>query len=359
MSWLGRCVQAVGLLVVGVVLADVFLTVLFPASGRGPIRRPLSRWSWRFFALVGSRLGTVRRRRFLAYSGPTQIASTVVVWVVLLAVGWSLVFQPALGTGVVSARGPTDTGWSTALYLSGFSLTTLGTGDVVPVSAAYRLLSVTEAAVGFSVFTLALTYFLSVYGAITSRRTFASTLSARTYGTGASVQLVVGLAADGDASAARERLSELAASLTHTLETHRSYPVLRYFHFREARYALPQMLLLALDAAALLANALDVERYRGLVRSPSLFELSAAANELLHDLAPESHGPPPSPAGVQEWEHHFVQAVGELRGAGLEVVRDPVAGARAYAALRGRWDGPLRALTRAMLYDWGEIEPAG
>lgn len=356
MTWVGRGLQGCGVVLVCVVLADVFLTVLFPASGRGPIRRPLSRWSWRFFAAVGRRLGTATRRRFLAYSGPAQIAATVLVWVVLLVVGWSAVFQPALGTSVVAARGPTDTGWPTALYFSGFSFTTLGTGDVVPVSATYRLLSVAEAAIGFSVFTLALTYFLSVYGAITARRSFASSLHARTYGTGSSVQLLVGLAADGDIAGGRQRLGHLAGSLTHTLETHRSYPVLRYFHFRERRYALPQILLVALDASALLSSALDPERYRGLVRSPAIFELSGAGSELLAELVPDRGATAPEPGTASGWERHFERAAAELAAAGLDVVPDLAAGARAYVGLRARWDGPLRTLTRAMLYDWQEIE---
>jgi len=349
-------VQACGGLLVCLVLADVFFTVLFPASGRGPLRRPLSRWTWRGFAAVARRCSRASRRGLLGYSGPAQIVITVLVWIVLLVLGWALLFQPALGAGVVAASGPTDTGWATALYFSGFSLTTLGTGDVVPVTAAYRLLTVAEAGIGFTVFTLVLTYFMSVYGAITARKAFASSLYQRTYGTGASVQLLVGLAGDGALPDAREQLSQIAGFLAHTLETHRSYPVLRYFHFRQERYALPQMLLVALDAAALVRSALDPDRYRALIRSAAVFELSAAGVELLEELDPKAHEESPSPAVERRWEQHFAQAADELRAAGLQVVPDLRAGAKEYAALRQRWDAPLRALAHAMIYDWAEIE---
>jgi len=40
-AWL---IQVVGAVVVFAVLQDVFFTVLFPASGHGLLRRPLTRW---------------------------------------------------------------------------------------------------------------------------------------------------------------------------------------------------------------------------------------------------------------------------------------------------------------------------
>lgn len=43
-AWL---IQVVGAVVVFAVLQDVFFTVLFPASGHGLLRRPLTRWPWK------------------------------------------------------------------------------------------------------------------------------------------------------------------------------------------------------------------------------------------------------------------------------------------------------------------------
>ena len=157
MDWTDRGLQVAGGAVVLLTLTDVFFTVLFPASGHGPLRRPLSRQVWRLFATVGRRLPRGRRRRFLAYSGPVQISATILTWVTLLVAGWAMVFAPALGESVRASQGPTDTGFGTALYFSGFALTTLGTGDVVATTATYRVMTVAEAALGFSAFTMALT----------------------------------------------------------------------------------------------------------------------------------------------------------------------------------------------------------
>lgn len=62
-----------------------------------------------------------------------------------------------------AAGAPADTGWATAVYYSGFTLTTLGVGEIVPASAAYRLLTIAHAGIGFATFTMAIAYFLSVY----------------------------------------------------------------------------------------------------------------------------------------------------------------------------------------------------
>jgi hypothetical protein len=352
----GRLLQLVGAAGVLLVVADVFLTVLFPASGHGPLRRPLSKLTWRGFALVARHVRPERRRDVLAYSGPVQITVTILVWVVLLLVGWALVYQPALGHGVNAAKGPTDTGFSTALYYSGFSLTTLGTGDVVASSGAYRLLTVVEAALGFSAFTMVLTYFLSIYNALVSRKSFSATLHHRTFDTGEPVQLLVGLADDGELPQARQQLAMFAEFLTHTSETHRSYPVLRYFHFRQHRYALPRVLLLALESATLVQSALDADRYRGLIRSSAVYQLVAAATQTLQELEPGAQPTEPSEDVTASWRRHFRSAVEVLQDAGVAGVADPQQGAEEYVALRARWDAPLRTLSASMLYDWEDIE---
>ena len=68
-------------------LPDVFLTVLYPASGRGPIRNPLARCVWRGFRFIGSTTTGQRRRNLLSYSGPVLITVTRFAWLVLLVAG--------------------------------------------------------------------------------------------------------------------------------------------------------------------------------------------------------------------------------------------------------------------------------
>jgi hypothetical protein len=351
-SWLAPLLGAV---LIGMVLVDVFLTVLMPASGHGPLRRPLSRVTWAVFLWVGRRLPRRRRRGLLTYSGPVLISGTIVVWVLLLLLGWALVYLPALGSGIVASKGDTTESLITALYVSGFTLTTLGTGDVVPVTGVYRILVVAESAVGFSVFTKVLTYFLTPYAAITRRRRFATELEHRTFDTGSAVRLLIGLWDPEELGATKQHLAGLAGNITEIAETHTSYPVLGYFHYRHNRYALPRILLILLEMAALIRSALAQERYAALRSSAALFQIEAACAQLLDQLE-TAGGDPPTSEVRGSWGSRFDACRSILADAGLEVTDSPEAGADCYVELRTGWDSRLRRLADRSGYDWDAIE---
>jgi hypothetical protein len=348
---------AAGFAVVLVATLDVFFTVLFPASGHGPIREPLSRFVWHVFRLVW-RISTVpRRRHLLSYSGPVLITVTLTAWFLLLVVGWAMIYQPALGTGIRASSGPTDTSWATALYFSGFNLTTLGVGDVTPTTGVYRLLAIAEAALGFAFFSMVITYFLSVYSSLIGRNAFAQGLHHLSGNTGDAAELIVRMADGDDLAEARRHLSEKAGFLRDTHQTQRFYPVLRYFHYREPQYALPRVLLVSLDTAALIRSAVDSERYAGVIRSPGLNDLFDAAWALMHELVPSARPLPPSERKAEEWRDRFRAARTRFGDSGLRVCDDPETGAAEYVALRARWDQPVRELAANMLYDWDDVAP--
>lgn len=349
---------AVGALLVVAVLQDVFSTVLFPGSGHGILRRPLSRWVWGAFRTVAHRLDGERRQDLLAYSGPVLIAVNLAAWILLLTVGWALVFHPVLGTQIMASNGPTDRGWATALYYSGYALTTLGVGDVVARSDLYRLLTVTEAAIGFATLTMAITYFLSVYSALTQRKVSAGQLHHRTYGTGRASLLLAGMGHDGGLPRATDELTTMGAALQHALETHAAYPVLRYFHQRQVYYSLPRMLLVALETETILRSVLDPAHYRQLLGSPSLAGLRGAADQLLDGLVPQAASVPAGREEAEQWSRHGADAWDQLRAAGLHVRTDSDAAAREYVTLRSQWDSRVRRLADTMVYEWSTIEPA-
>ena len=355
MDWL---VPLVGALVVLAVAQDVFVTVLFPASGHGLIRRPASRLIWAAFRLVGRRTHGQRRRGLLAYGGPVQVAVTLGTWLVLLVVGWALIFEPALGTGIRATSGPTDTGWAPAIYFSGYSLTTLGTGDVVPTTGLYRILTVTEALMGFATISMVVTYFLSVYTNLVGRNAFANALQHRTRDSGDAAELLVTLAHSGGLSGSPGFFSELTRFTLNTYETHRSYPVLRYFHYRQAYYSLPRILLVTLDSATLIRTALHADRYQELIRSIGAEGLTDSALQLVGELVPGAAARPPTEAAAAAWRRRYERAIKQLGDAGLAVNCDPVAGADAYVRERGQWDAQVRRLARATLYEWDVVDHA-
>ncbi|MGN6376144.1 MAG: potassium channel family protein [Sphingomonas sp.] len=348
---------AAGSFIVALTMLDVFFTVLFPASRHGPIRQPLSIAIWGIFHVIGRTTKGSKRRNLLSYSGPVVITATMVLWFLLLAIGFAMIFKPGLGTGLRASSGPTDTDWVTALYYSSFNLTTLGVGDIAPVSGPYRILTIVAAAVGFAYFSMAITYFLSVYSNLSSRNAFAQGLHHLTGRSGDAAQLIANLSDDGELDDARNHLTTKASFLREIYQSHRFYPVLRHFHYREPFYALPRILLTALDTAALLRSSLDRDHYGRLLRSSALLELDAAAHDLMTSLLPRIEGRPPSAGERHEWERRYHDGVRKLANSGLQL-RPDGGGLDDYISFRAAWDQPLHELAADMLYEWQVIEEA-
>jgi hypothetical protein len=344
--------RVAGTAIVLVTLGDVFFTVLFPGSGRGPVRRPLGAALSGGFRAIARRFSGRRRTAVLAYSGPTQILLTVAVWLALLTVGWALVYFPALGEQIRTASGPEDTGFLTALYFSGFSLATLGIGDVVATSGGYRILTVVQAMTGFAVITLVITYFLSIYSALPSRNAFAMKLHHRSLRTDDAAVVVAALVSDSPETV-RTHLEDTADFMRETTHQTRSYPVLRDFQYVDDYYSLPLVLLSALDTLALVASTLDPDEYAGLPRSSALDEMSLAAQGLLHELAPGPAAGEPSEQTKEQWRLRQAEAAEVLRGRGVEA-RQHSDAAEEYVRLRATWDAHLAALAEKTAHEWDE-----
>lgn len=169
----------------------------------------------------------------MSYEHFILLVLTGVLWVLLLMVGFAFIVWPALGTAIQATSEETATGFAAALYIAGFSLTTLGTGDVVPLTPLYHLLTVLKAAMGFSVFSLSLTFFTSIYSALVRRNTFAISLHHCTSGTADAAVLLTRLGPDNDFSDAHSELTTMAEELINLYESHHSYSVLHYFRFQD------------------------------------------------------------------------------------------------------------------------------
>lgn len=343
-----------GILVLAAVV-DVFLTVLFPASGHGIIRPALSKITWELFKLFGRILDGQRRRNFLSYSGPVVILVTFGGWIVALIVGWAMIYKPALGDGIQAASGLTEQDWTTALYYSGYCLSTLGLGDVVSTEGLYRILTIVEATIGFAFFSMAITYFLSVYSNLPHRNAFAHGLHLLANRTGDSAVLLARLANGSDLSDLQQHMTSKAGFLRQTYQTHRFYPVLRYFHYREKFYGLPRLLLTALDTATLLRSAVDPDRYEKLLQHPEIDELVQAALALAGELVQDAEPQPPSDEDRAAWRDRYRDAVKCLSEAGVSTNPDVSAGGELYVSLRSEWAAPLQKVADGMLFQFDDI----
>jgi hypothetical protein len=348
-----------GGIVLAIALLDVFLTVLYARAGTGLLARRLARAVWRVFrGLSGGRNG-----RILSYCGPVQLVMLVLMWSLLLTLGAGLVMHPALGTSVTSSSGPTETDFITALFVGGSSMSFVGASDYGPQSPGYKLLFLFNSLVGMSVTSLTLTYLMQVYTALRGRNTAGLMIQGQSGETGDAAELIARWGPRGHFDGGYSNLSTVASQLGAVKETHHFYPVLFYFRFEQPYYAASRMLLVALDAAALVRTALDPRELGWLRESAAMAELEGGSTLLLRTLTenfPVQEGASPDDGqsrdrGLRRYE----QALQRLRDASIPTRGDVEAGAREYLALRASWEPKIEGIASALGYSMDEVDTAG
>lgn len=355
MGWL---LQVIGTGLIVIAIADIYLTVLYPRGDKGLVSNRLARGLWYLFRVCG-RITRRHRDRILSYIGSTLLVVTVAVWVLLLIVGFALIYLPALGNEIRMEGGNTPTDFVTAIYYSGYSIATLGTGDITPRTGTYRLLMILEAVLGFSVITMTLTYFESVYSQLIKRNVFALSLHHRTRQTGDAAEMLARFGASGSFdSSTHQDITNMAQNLMTVLESNHSYPALSYFRLEESYYALARVIFIAMDTVTLIRSALHEESYRSLVQSAVVHELAGSGMQFLEELSQLFLPRKYSAFNIQPeqmWRYRYYHALERLQATGIKTVSDSEVGADLYVALRREWNPHLIALARYMEYDWRAI----
>lgn len=355
-DWLERLA---GGIVLAITLLDVFFVIMYARAGSGLLAPRLAQGVWRVFrGLSGERHAGVLR-----YCGPVQLVALVLMWGVLLVLGSGLMIHPALGTGVASGSGATETDFVTALFVGGRSMSIVGAGDYAPTSPGYKLLFLFNSLVGMSVMSLTLIYLMQVYTALRSRNTVGLMLHAQTGGTGDAAELLARWGPRGRFQGGYTNLSSLGGDVAAMKEAHHFYPVLFYFRFEGTHYALSRILLVTLDAAALVRTALDPRELGWLQESAGLAELERVSTLLLRTLNQSfsvHHGPPADNEQSRErWRLRYGQALLRLREAGIPTRADEEAGAHEYVELRAQWEPDIEALAPVLAFRMEEVDPAG
>ena len=126
-----------GTLLMALVLADVFLTVLYARAGTGIISTRLARVIWLTLRSVPSGRS---RCRLLSFCGPIVVVALLLTWSILLAIGAALIVHPQLGTTITNTNQNTPTDFLTALYVGGCSLSIGGGSNFAPQRGGAELL---------------------------------------------------------------------------------------------------------------------------------------------------------------------------------------------------------------------------
>ncbi|HEX9962911.1 MAG TPA: hypothetical protein VGB00_18405, partial [Pyrinomonadaceae bacterium] len=205
--------QALGGLLFLLILADIFLIVLYARMGSGIISNRLAHLIWRLFRLVSKPFGR-RRGTILSFCGPFILIFLVIFWALTLTCGAALIIHPNLGSSVKSSSGETPTDFITALDAGGGSMSIIGASDFSPQSSGFRLLYLLNSILGMSVVSLTLTYLMQVYNALQRRNALGLHAYLLTAETGDAAELVAGLGTDGKFSNGYSDLGNWAGEMS-------------------------------------------------------------------------------------------------------------------------------------------------
>lgn len=148
------------------IIYDFFFTTL-SQSGAGFLTLLVLRGA-HFLLQTGVR---VTSRKFYRFSGMITNLVVLAVWVIGVWLGLFLIFSSD-PQSIVNEQGRAAN-VSERLYFTGYTLSTLGIGDFMPVSRAFRILVSCFSFFGFIFFTTSMTYLVSVSSGIIHKRTLA------------------------------------------------------------------------------------------------------------------------------------------------------------------------------------------
>ncbi len=221
----------VGIALIAIALRDVFDTLFHP-HGRGVISERLTRFIWRL-----SHAAVADRTHLLSLAGPIAFLLVVLSWVTLVVVGAALVIAPHMPEGFAYANGLREArggDLADSIYLSLVNLTSLGYGDIVPRSAALRMLGPVETMIGLGILTASISWILSIYRVLGDYRSLGreiDLLADAQRSTGESL-------AEVEPGSAAQTLEALTAKLVSVRRDLVHFPIAYYFHSRDPRYEL-------------------------------------------------------------------------------------------------------------------------
>ena len=236
-------------------LRDVFQSVIVPRAVDRRFRLSfyLNRMLWKLWPAMGWHIkNDDRREDFLATFAPFALVATLFTWVLVLVVGYGLLFF-----ALHDQLRPQPVNLWQALYFAGTTMLTIGFGDYVGNTGLSRALSLAAGASGLSVVAVVTAYLFAVFGSFQRREVFVTFLGSRSGSPPSGMGLLT-------VHAFNEILNDLPALFVQgqqwtaeVMESHLAYPILAFFRSSHDYESWPGALGTLLDAATLLLTTTD------------------------------------------------------------------------------------------------------
>lgn len=220
---------AAGLFCLIIVLIDVFKTILY-INGGGRLSSFVARKIWRFYYFLAGKDG---RSPILNLTGGTILIGLVLMWILMIWLGYSLIYLSDPHS-VVNSNTGAQAGVIGKIYYVGYTLTSLGNGDLKSGSDVWRIVSNIMGMNSMVFISLGISYLLPVLQAVIDKRTLAVYINRL----GESPQEIIEKGYNGkDFSPLYDRFQQLEEMILKHAERHLAYPILHYFHSNKTSHA--------------------------------------------------------------------------------------------------------------------------
>lgn len=325
-----------GLLLLAAVLQDAFEVMLLPRRVQRRFRfmRLYFRAAWSGWSAIAARFPAgARREGFLSVFGALSMVLLFGLWAAVLITGFGLIewaLQPA---------GHASPAWE-QIYMSGVTFFTLGYGDVVPKSAAARLVAVMEAGTGIGFIAVVIGYLPVLYQLFSRREAHVIQLDGRAGSPPTSGTMLARHAEADSLDKLDELLREWEVWGSELLESHLSYPMLAYYRSQHDNQSWLAAIACIMDTCALVLVGLEDLRP---LQARMTFTM---ARQVVVEMA-RSFGIPPSryDGGDRLDDAGWAKLMDVFDRSGLAWTRDPQA-REMLAALRATYEPLLDGLCR-------------
>jgi hypothetical protein len=266
-----------GIALLVVIVYDFFYTTL-SFNGAGYLSRLTSRFLSALFLFLNR---YIPRRNALRYSGVTHILFLLGMWIGLLWIGFFLLLVSDPRSIVEAGTGSAASAL-TKLYVSGYTLSTLGVGDYVPGSEGWQIIMAAFSFAGFIFITTAMTYLMSLTTAVIHKRN----LSLFIANMGDSPEELAASFYDGERFSI---LTDISARLREMInkhnQNHYAHPAVHYFYSTARDESLSINLVNVDEAITILIHYVEPKKWR----EQDIAPLRDAINKFLYTASHHYH----------------------------------------------------------------------
>jgi hypothetical protein len=219
----------IGIIILLITAADLINTSL-SVRGAGFITKRLSKSIWSLLLSINKRMG---RRKVLEIGGAVILVSILINWLLLIWLSASLLFisQP---DSLMNVETNSPTTVVNKIFYTGYTLSTLGLGDMEPEGNFWDILTAILSFTGLILISIAITYLIPVVSAEIAKRKISVTINT----IGGSVEEMLLNYWDGKDFKELERpFFPLIDSIISHAQNHKAYSVLHFFHSSDRREA--------------------------------------------------------------------------------------------------------------------------